>query len=157
MTLKSISDEEKKGWIRVVSTKEQEGIKVYGDWDRSVYIMMLDQVSGGFDGRKRFYKIGMSCDPEKRRKGLETANPFSLRIIFESEVFKAHYCKSMEELCHEHFEDFRFSGEWFLVDENIMEHFVDSVELHLKENPTYTFREILERVGKPDLYREVEK
>lgn len=137
-------------------TRTSKGVKIYGDWDRSVYIMVLDQVCGGFDGRKRFYKIGMSNDTEKRRKNLATSNPFSLAIIFESPVFDNDECRRMEELCHEYFEDFRFSGEWFLVDGKIMEHFVVCVESYLKENPTTSFEEIIERVGKPDLYGEVE-
>ena len=64
-------------------------------------------------------KIGISVDPEDRRKGLQTSNPFPIHII---KTFNA----GIEALKHEkHFHDlyekYNTSGEWFLVDSNYFE------------------------------------
>ena len=64
-------------------------------------------------------KIGISVDPEDRRKGLQTSNPFPIHII---KTFNA----GIEALKHEkHFHDlyekYNTTGEWFLVDSNYFE------------------------------------
>ena len=64
-------------------------------------------------------KIGISVDPEDRRKGLQTSNPFPVHLI---KSFNA----GIEALKHEkHFHDlyekYNTSGEWFLVDSNYFE------------------------------------
>ena len=64
-------------------------------------------------------KIGISVDPEDRRRGLQTSNPFPIHII---KTFDA----GIEALKHEkHFHDlyekYNTSGEWFLVDSNYFE------------------------------------
>ena len=64
-------------------------------------------------------KIGISVDPEDRRRGLQTSNPFPIHLI---KSFNA----GIEALKHEkHFHDlyekYNTSGEWFLVDSNYFE------------------------------------
>ena len=64
-------------------------------------------------------KIGISVDPEDRRKGLQTSNPFPVHLI---KSFNA----GIEALKHEkHFHDlyekYNTTGEWFLVDSNYFE------------------------------------
>ena len=64
-------------------------------------------------------KIGISVDPEDRRRGLQTSNPFPIHLI---KSFNA----GIEALKHEkHFHDlyekYNTTGEWFLVDSNYFE------------------------------------
>ena len=60
------------------------------------------------------FKIGRSSDPERRRKELQTASPFELRIILI--VLDKGY---LEPALHQYMARYRtqaFDGEWFRED-----------------------------------------
>ena len=44
------------------------------------YIYIISQVDGIPDHRKSFYKVGISEDPNGRRKELQTGHPLLLRV-----------------------------------------------------------------------------
>lgn len=60
------------------------------------------------DGRKGAVKIGMTVDPEKRLRDLQTGNPRTLRI---RHVIPGD--RSTEKALHARFEPARIRGEWF--------------------------------------------
>ena len=64
-------------------------------------------------------KIGISVDPEDRRRGLQTSNPYPIHIIktFNAGV-EAH---KHEKHFHDLYEKYNTTGEWFLVDSNYFE------------------------------------
>ena len=64
-------------------------------------------------------KIGISVDPEDRRKGLQTSNPFPVHLIksFNAGI-EAH---KHEKHFHDLYEKYNTTGEWFLVDSNYFE------------------------------------
>jgi hypothetical protein len=63
------------------------------------------------------YKIGISENPSKRLKQLQTGNP-NIKLIWSSDgVFNA---SEIESKIHNHYKKFNFVGEWFEV-ENIEE------------------------------------
>ena len=64
-------------------------------------------------------KIGISVDPEDRRKGLQTSNPFPIHLIksFNAGI-EAH---KHEKYFHDLYEKYNTTGEWFLVDSNYFE------------------------------------
>jgi hypothetical protein len=53
-----------------------------------------------------YIKIGVSKDPEKRRKSMETSNPYPLTLL---KVDK----ENSEEYWHEVFKEFHHRGEWY--------------------------------------------
>lgn len=63
------------------------------------------------------YKIGISNNPEKRLKSLQTANPYSLKLIFSIKVKNAF---DVEKILHRTFSYCKLNenseeiiGEWF--------------------------------------------
>ena len=64
-------------------------------------------------------KIGISVDPEDRRRGLQTSNPFPIHLIksFNAGI-EAH---KHEKHFHDLYEKYNTTGEWFLVDSNYFE------------------------------------
>ena len=64
---------------------------------RFVYFI-LDKQSGAV-------KIGASSNPDQRLKGLQTAHPFELRLLF--------YVEGKERDYHDEFVRFHLRGEWF--------------------------------------------
>jgi len=60
------------------------------------------------------YKVGISRDPEKRLKSLQTGHPFPLKLHYskETEICKT---KLLETVIHRHLKLYKTSGEWFDV------------------------------------------
>lgn len=73
--------------------------------DGYVYIVKLN----GFD----IYKIGVSANPERRIKDIDSSNPFGIEIICLL-YFKNAY--EMEECIHDSFRDKALRKEWFKFD-----------------------------------------
>ena len=60
----------------------------------------------------RFIKIGISQDPEKRLKQLQTGCPFPLELI---KIFKPENVLEMEQKLHRELSGCSTSGEWFMI------------------------------------------
>ena len=63
-------------------------------------------------------KIGISADPNKRLRTLQTSTGDYLTLIFDIKG-KAH----LEKELHKEFEDIRLASEWFKYDKRIIERF----------------------------------
>lgn len=61
-----------------------------------------------------YYKIGLSTEPKKRIKNLQTSVPFPLRYIH---LIATSYMVQTETLLHTTFAKKRTNGEWFALDE----------------------------------------
>jgi len=68
---------------------------------RSVYLMRAG---------KRNYKIGISQNPEKRLKCVQSGNPILVELIHSIETYRA---LNIERLLHLVFSKQRLQGEWF--------------------------------------------
>ena len=66
-------------------------------------------VIGGIDPP---YKVGISRDPERRLKGLQTGHPYPLKLHYvkETEISKT---KLLEQVIHRHLKLCKTNGEWF--------------------------------------------
>ena len=62
------------------------------------------------EGNKRF-KIGVSNNPDKRLKTLQTGNPEDLILLYTSLVCSNSF--EIEASAHEYFKDYLLRGEWF--------------------------------------------
>lgn len=58
------------------------------------------------------YKVGISRDPNRRLKSLQTGHPYPLQVHFtkETEICKT---KLLEQVIHRHLKMYKTSGEWF--------------------------------------------
>lgn len=61
-----------------------------------------------------YFKIGISADPSKRMKELQTGSPAKLRTVF---TVKLDNVKTVEHQLHRTFATKRVVGEWFTLDE----------------------------------------
>jgi hypothetical protein len=69
-------------------------------------------------GSPSYLKIGISTDPERRVRSLQTGNPATLALL-------AHKlgCKQKELYLHRKFASYRANGEWFIDNPLIREEF----------------------------------
>ena len=58
------------------------------------------------------YKIGISKDPEKRLRNIQTGHPHRLRIL-ELRETDSKKTKLLESVIHKHLSNYRMTGEWF--------------------------------------------
>ena len=88
-----------------------------------------------------FFKIGVAKNVIKRKKGLQTGNPYDLTIL------KTHKSKNpfkVEKMLHMYYHKNRVNGEWFDLSLNEVKEFLDVcqkyediVELLVEENPFF--------------------
>jgi hypothetical protein len=65
----------------------------------------------GFDGTKKYFKIGITGDIRRREKEIRNMNPtFKMMYYFEPDQVKAW---ESEQYLHNRFADKRVAGEWF--------------------------------------------
>jgi hypothetical protein len=102
--------------------------------EKSIYIMRTNDVVSGEDGEQRQYKIGIAKDVEQRRKGIQSSNANEIEIIFEQETIEHNF---VESLCHEYFAPFRGRGEWFTMNEKIMDDFVKYAEIERRRGASF--------------------
>ncbi len=81
-------------------------------------------------------KIGISDDPEKRVRGLQTASPYKLVLMCKVYAHDRAMARAIESMMHADFADRRTSGEWF-----------DITPFHAMESLLGCYRELLEAVG----------
>ena len=76
------------------------------------YIYIISQVDGTPDHRKSFYKVGISEDPNGRRKELQTGHPLLLRVKKKKKVENMHRA---EKKVHKELKRYKAPGgtEWF--------------------------------------------
>ena len=67
--------------------------------------------------KKNVYKIGISNEPQKRIKNLQTGNSNKIKIIFELKVFKNINSRQVEKVIHEYLKEKNMwvFGEWFKI------------------------------------------
>lgn len=75
------------------------------------------------------YKIGVSSEPEKRLKSLQTANGALLELINKVSV---DFGYKVEKAIHNHFRSKKTMGEWFILTEEDVSNF--STLCEAKEN-----------------------
>lgn len=68
-------------------------------------------------------KIGISANVEKRLRGLQSANPYPLRLVHSVRV-GVERAALLEQEFHRWFAPYRLTGEWFLPSEPVLR-FVD--------------------------------
>lgn len=83
------------------------------------------------------YKIGVSKNPEKRLKALETASSENLILLLE---FHSEYAYKVEKALHRKYKQFNSNREWFNIENLNINEFVSACTLFdsnfkcLKEN-----------------------
>lgn len=80
-------------------------------------------IAGSPDGPT---KIGITQDPEKRLRGLQTGHPERLAVYAERQV-RASVVRQIEGECHRRLKDVRSQGEWFEMTAEQAERIVDQV------------------------------
>ena len=61
---------------------------------------------------KQSYKVGISKNPDKRIKQLQTGCPFSINVVYKIET---PHARKVESWFHQDYSDLNTSGEWFLL------------------------------------------
>tara|TARA_R110000824_G_scaffold41914_3_gene124130 strand:+ start:242 stop:721 length:480 start_codon:yes stop_codon:yes gene_type:complete len=108
-------------WIRInasqLAKKVKEQIREYRSkgtitykpqpkkLDGYVYILDIE----GFN----YYKVGLSRNVPSRKKAIQTLVPFDISIV---RAIYVDNCKAIEQEIHERLKDYRFKGEWFECD-----------------------------------------
>lgn len=70
--------------------------------DRTIYLIRSKE--------NGYYKIGISKNPQKRLKQLQTGNASELEIIH---LYKTEYASKIEKTLHNLYSHNRLEGEWF--------------------------------------------
>jgi hypothetical protein len=73
-------------------------------------------------------KIGIAIDVDSRLKGLQTGCPFELLLRYKIKVPKGME-RNLEKSLHEKFDRYRVQGEWFVLDQNI----IDWLDFHANQ------------------------
>lgn len=60
------------------------------------------------------YKIGISKNPERRLKNIQTGHPHKLQIL-ELRETDSKRTKLLESVIHKHLDQYRMKGEWFNI------------------------------------------
>jgi predicted GIY-YIG superfamily endonuclease len=63
-----------------------------------------------------YIKIGVSKNPERRIKSLQTGNPYKIKLILAIEDSAAY---DLEYQFHKYYEKEKSVGEWFEINDNI--------------------------------------
>lgn len=77
-----------------------------------------------------YIKIGISKDPEKRLKQLQTGYPTKLKILFTEEFYcKRNHLLKIESLIHKKVKDIatRVNGEWFEISQDKLQEIKDTI------------------------------
>lgn len=61
------------------------------------------------------YKIGISKEPQRRLRSLQTGHPYPLKIhnLKETDLTETKY---LERMIHQNLKHYRTKGEWFQID-----------------------------------------
>ena len=100
-----INDQEKDIWYTKIKENREKKRNI-----RSLYLI--------HNTIQNSLKIGVSADPQKRLRSLQTSTGDYLTLIFNIKG-KAH----LEKQLHKEFADIRLASEWFKFDKRIIERF----------------------------------
>ena len=98
------------------SQKNYVGYKKHNVWDIGyAYLYIINACGTGF------YKIGISSNPNKRLKTLQTASPHSLKII-DKFKYRRDKAYKLEQYLHKYFKSIKCKGgkEWFNINNEIL-------------------------------------
>lgn len=73
-----------------------------------------------------YIKIGHSTNPQHRLKNHQTSTPYELWLLAQIPVDDA---KAVEAELHERYDDVKVRGEWFELDYDAYDDFVDMVKM----------------------------
>ena len=76
----------------------------------------------------KFYKIGISKDPEIRLKDLQTGSPKILEIV-ATQLVEEDFARDIERDLHTRFEILRQGGEWFYIPDKLLPKVIKAIEL----------------------------
>lgn len=79
-----------------------------------------------------YTKIGISNNPQKRLRSLQTANPRKLSIAHTVQLESKDDASLLEFALHQYFDKARVSGEWILLPFEIIKDAIPIVEQHIK-------------------------
>ena len=85
------------------------------------------------------YKVGISKNPQRRLKNLQTGHPYPLAIHFIVETSVTNN-KLLESVIHRNLKHFRTSGEWFDLSLEKLKLEVDFVMIRYSEDSTLKTR-----------------
>ena len=71
-------------------------------------------------GETNYYKIGMSDDPEERRRSLQPANPHRLSVVNVCVVNSRHAALKIEAGAHAKLAEYNIHSEWFELTDDIV-------------------------------------
>lgn len=77
------------------------------------YVYFIKEIRHHHDPGNEYIKIGVSINPEKRLKMLQTANPRDLKIIIKLPIINKPQAYLAERVLHVKFRKGRVNGEWF--------------------------------------------
>ena len=92
------------------------------------------------------YKIGISKDPEKRLRNIQTGHPYKLKIL-ELRETNAKRTRLLESVIHKHLDNYRMKGEWFNIPLEDAKLHVDFALIRYEDDP------LLEHLVKNKLIR----
>lgn len=79
------------------------------------------------------FKIGItSIHPEARLKDVQTGNPYVVYV--HKYVFCGRMAASVESRLHERFKEYRQMGEWFHIEESVIDKIIANIELVFKRD-----------------------
>lgn len=87
---------------------------------KSVYLISSEDIEGNV-----VYKIGISSNPEKRLKQLQTGNSNILKII---KIFKTNYASKVEAYIHKLYCENNVLNEWFVLGNDDIDGFLGLCE-----------------------------
>ncbi len=80
------------------------------------YVYLIQSLENGY------YKIGVSTQPQKRLKQLQTGNSSTLKLI---DAFLSEYAMKIEKSLHNRYSYLKKEGEWFDLSIEIEVNFID--------------------------------
>jgi len=85
------------------------------------------------------YKVGISKDPNRRLRNLQTGHPYPLKIhlLKETDVSRT---KLLETVIHRHLKFYKTSGEWFDVNLENLKLDVEYALMRYEDDPSLEFR-----------------
>lgn len=85
------------------------------------------------------YKVGISVNPAKRLRALQTGYPLPLQIHYQVAT-EYNRCKLLETALHRNLQSFRCNGEWFNLELDKLKLEVDYILIRYEDDQTLQTR-----------------
>jgi hypothetical protein len=121
-------------------------IRIVGIWIFSLISIRMLSYIYIIGSDKPPYKIGISRNPERRLKNIQTGHPHKLQI-WELRETDSKRTKLLESVIHKHLVNYRMTGEWFNIPLEEAKHHVDFALIRYEDDP------LLEHLVKNKLIR----